>query len=81
MSSIVGSQGMQLVLPIHHNGTALARSKMILRAEKMNDAGSEDFTLNLHVKGRTLAKKDWFGKSDPYVQFCRCRPDGTFDVV
>ena len=81
MSSIIGSAGMQLTLPIEYNGRSLPRSKMILRAEKLQESGSEDFSLQMQMKGRALAKKDWFGKSDPYVQFCRLRPDGTFDVV
>jgi hypothetical protein len=81
ISSIVGSAGMQLVLPIELNGRPLPLSKMILRAEKLAEAGGEDFVLQMQVKGRALAKKDWFGKSDPYMQLCRLRPDGTFDVV
>ncbi len=72
---------MQLMLPIEYNGRPLPRSKIILRAEKLQDSGSESFNLQLQMKGRTLAKKDWFGKSDPYVQFCRLRPDGTYDIV
>ena len=72
---------MQLVLPMEHNGRSLLRSKMVLRAEKLGEAGGEDFSLQLSVKGRSLAKKDWFGKSDPYLQLCRLRPDGTFDIV
>jgi hypothetical protein len=81
ISSIVGSPGMQLVLPMERDGRVLLRSKMILRAEKLGEAAGEDFDLQLAVKGRALAKKDWFGKSDPYLQFCRLRPDGTFDIV
>jgi hypothetical protein len=72
---------MQLVLPVELNGRPLLRSKIILRSEKLDQAGTEDFSLQLHVKGRALAKKDWFGKSDPYMQICRLRPDGTFDIV
>jgi hypothetical protein len=72
---------MQLVLPMERSGKILARSKMILRVEKLGEAAGEDFTLQLAIKGRALAKKDWFGKSDPYMQFCRLRPDGTFDIV
>ena len=72
---------MQLVLPMERDGRVLLRSKMILRAEKLGEAAGEDFDLQLAVKGRALAKKDWFGKSDPYLQFCRLRPDGTFDIV
>jgi hypothetical protein len=81
ISSIVGSAGMQLLLPIEYKGRPLPRSKMILRAEKLQDPGSATFNLQLKMKGKSLAKKDWFGKSDPYVQFCRLRPDGAFDVV
>jgi hypothetical protein len=72
---------MQLVLPMERDGRPLLRSKMILRAEKLGETAGEDFSLQLVVKGRALAKKDWFGKSDPYMQFCRLRPDGTFDIV
>ena len=35
----------------------------------------------MQARGVKLAKKDWFGKSDPYLQFCRLRPDGTYDIV
>jgi hypothetical protein len=72
---------MQMTLPIEYNGRPLPRSKLILRAEKLTGSDEEDFLLLVAARGNALAKKDWFGKSDPYAQFCRLRPDGTFDVV
>jgi hypothetical protein len=80
LAGIIGSPGRQLILPVEVNGRPHPRSKVIIRAEQLG--GSSGVCLaNVQVKGVKLAKKDWFGKSDPYLQFCRIRPDGTFDVI
>lgn len=80
LASIVGAPGRQLTLPIEVNNRPHPRSKIIIRIEQLG--GSSGVSLvNVQVRGIKLAKKDWFGKSDPYLQFCRSRPDGAFDIV
>ena len=80
LASIVGAPGRLLSMPLEINGKPHPRSKIIFRIEQLG--GSSGVSLaNMQVRGVKLAKKDWFGKSDPYLQFCRLRPDGTLDIV
>ena len=50
IAHIVGSAGMQLVLPVELNGKPLPKSRMVLRAEKLAENGGESYVLNLQVK-------------------------------
>lgn len=80
LASIVGSPGRQQILPLDVNGRPHPRSKIIIRVEQLGGSGGVCIA-NVQARGVKLAKKDWFGKSDPYLQFCRLRPDGTYDIV
>ena len=80
LAGVIGSPGRQLIMPLEINSRAHPRSKIVIRAEQLGGS-SGTFLASVQVRGVKLAKKDWFGKSDPYLQFCRARPDGTFDTV
>ena len=67
LASIVGSPGRQQILPLDVNGRPHPRSKIIIRVEQLG--GSSGVCIaNVQARGVKLAKKDWFGKSDPYLQ-------------
>ena len=36
---------------------------------------------HMQFKGEKLDKKDFFGKSDPYLEFFRSNEDGSFTIV
>ena len=38
-------------------------------------------SVSLTLSGKGLDKKDFFGKSDPYLEFQRCNEDNTYTVV
>jgi hypothetical protein len=80
LAGVIGSPGRQLIMPLEINSRAHPRSKIVIRAEQLGGS-SGTYLASVQVRGVKLAKKDWFGKSDPYLQFCRARPDGTFDTV
>jgi hypothetical protein len=80
LASVVGSPGRQLILPLDVNNRPHPRSKIIIRIEQLG-GGMGVCLVNVQARGVKLAKKDWFGKSDPYLQFCRLRPDGMHDIV
>jgi len=49
--------------------------KLIVRAEELRESREIYF---LQFKGKKLDKKDFFGKSDPYLVFYRLRSDGQW---
>ena len=51
---------------------------LLIRAEEVSD--SKD-VVTFCLSGKGLDKKDWFGKSDPYLEFQRCNEDNTYTVV
>lgn len=51
---------------------------IIVRSEEVNHNRDE---VTLHLCGKKLDKKDFFGKSDPFLVFERCNEDNSFSVV
>ena len=47
-------------------------------AEEMKDIQMNVF---LRFEGRNLDKKDWFGKSDPFLRILRKRQDNSWEAV
>ena len=49
----------------------------------INSKETSDSALSVifHLAGHKLARKDFFGKSDPFLRIYRKRNDGTYDVV
>ena len=65
----------------YHSNNNFKRGSLgtiIVRAEEIS-ANKDIVTFSLSGKG--LDKKDWFGKSDPYLEFQRCNEDNTYTVV
>ncbi|XP_052780643.1 copine-8-like isoform X1 [Mya arenaria] len=52
--------------------------KIICRAEELGNCKE---VIHLQMKGSQLDKKDFFGKSDPYLEFQRANEDNSFTVV
>ncbi|XP_048738770.2 copine-8-like isoform X2 [Ostrea edulis] len=54
------------------------QGQIIVRAEEMS---SSKEMLTLHFSGSKLDKKDFFGKSDPFLIFYKANEDGSFTAV
>lgn len=67
-------QGKSLVL-VDKKGRNLSTSKLIIRCEELT--GSND-VLIMDIRGDKLDKKDFFGKSDPFIEMSRLREDGVW---
>nr|KAG5706039.1 hypothetical protein BaRGS_028148 [Batillaria attramentaria] len=76
LGEIVGSPGSKLEKPLR--GPARDNGKIILRVEEL---GSCKEIATMHFKATNLDKKDFFGKSDPFLVFNRANEDGSFTVV
>jgi hypothetical protein len=51
---------------------------IILTAEELSTCKEE---VTLQFNGRKLDKKDWFGKSDPFLAFYKVNEDGSYTVA
>lgn len=51
---------------------------IIIRSEEVSTCKD---VLNLQLCGKKLDKKDFFGKSDPYLEFKRCNEDNSYTTV
>ncbi len=60
------------------DGSARACGRIILRAEEVSDVRGN---VRLQLRGHSLDKKDWFGKSDPYVVISRRSNAGAVTVI
>eukprot|EP01027_Heterolobosea_sp_BB2_P009704 GEZU01014294.1.p1 GENE.GEZU01014294.1~~GEZU01014294.1.p1 ORF type:complete len:479 (+),score=115.69 GEZU01014294.1:68-1438(+) len=76
LGEIVGARGQVLHRPIMNRNRKTGT--MIIRAEEV--AANND-TVALQFAGAKLAKKDFLGKSDPYLVISKQNEDGTFTVV
>ncbi|ESO91349.1 hypothetical protein LOTGIDRAFT_209681 [Lottia gigantea] len=76
LGEIVGSHGSclkrKLVGPATDNGAIIVRAEEILACKEV---------INMHIKGSDLDKKDFFGKSDPYLTISRANEDSSYTVV
>ncbi|XP_036362931.1 copine-8-like isoform X1 [Octopus sinensis] len=59
-------------------GSAIDNGKIILRAEEVNICKDK---LTLQFQATNLDKKDFFGKSDPFLIFYRANEDRSFTAV
>lgn len=69
-----------LVLPLYlKTNTHAGEGKIILRA--VEESGTKDQMLKMKMSGSRLDKKDFFGKSDPYLEFSKVMSDGGTQVT
>lgn len=67
-----GSIDKPLQGPTRNNG------KIMIRVEELGNCKE---VVHLQFRGSSLDKKDFFGKSDPYLEFLRVNEDNSFTVV
>uniref|UniRef100_F6WJF4 C2 domain-containing protein n=1 Tax=Ciona intestinalis TaxID=7719 RepID=F6WJF4_CIOIN len=61
-----------------HRGTSSRNTgRIVIMAEELDS--SKDI-IRMKFNGRKLDKKDLFGKSDPFMVFCRCNENNSFTV-
>lgn len=76
LGELVGAPGGKLEKPLR--GPRRSNGTILLRAEELNKCKEE---ITLHFRASHLDKKDFFGKSDPYLQISRVNEDGSYTVV
>ncbi|XP_078340073.1 copine-8-like isoform X1 [Crassostrea virginica] len=76
VGELVGAPGGKLEKPLR--GPRKSNGIILLRAEELNKCKEE---VTLHFRASHLDKKDFFGKSDPYLQISRVNEDGSYTVV
>lgn len=70
--------GKKLTRPlVLHNGKPAGKGTITIFAEEVKD----NRVVNFEVQARKLDKKDFWGKSDPYLEFCKQSPDGKWQMV
>lgn len=57
---------------------ALKGSYLIVTAEELTNDNNE---VILELKGQKLDKKDFFGKSDPFLEFYKLTDTGNYTLV
>ncbi|XP_077865165.1 copine-8-like [Saccoglossus kowalevskii] len=76
LGEILGSPNQRLQKPLTGHGRKNAGT-ITLSAEELSNCKDE---LTMQFRGIKLDKKDFFGKSDPYLVFHRCNEDNTFTI-
>ncbi|XP_033106562.1 copine-8-like isoform X2 [Anneissia japonica] len=76
LGQIVGAQGSRLVKDLRSNQTKYGT--IIITYEELSSCKDE---AQMQFQGIKLAKKDLFGKSDPYLIFYRCNENMSFTVA
>lgn len=76
LGEIVGSPNGVMKRPL--KGPVAKNGDIIIRSEEMSNCKE---IITLQFKANKLDKKDFFGKSDPYLEFQRSNEDGSFTVV
>ncbi|XP_061178881.1 copine-8-like [Saccostrea echinata] len=76
LGEIVGAPGGKLEKPLQ--GSRKKNGTIIVRGEELSNCKEE---ITLHFRASHLDKKDFFGKSDPYLQLSRVNEDGSYTVV
>eukprot|EP00124_Ichthyophonus_hoferi_P005053 Ihof_evm2s653 gene=Ihof_evmTU2s653 len=74
LGQIMGSTGQKLAVTLRKYPTAV----IIIRGEMVT---SQDALIHFTLSAESLDKKDFLGKSDPYVTIYRCNHDKTFSPV
>ncbi|XP_077970861.1 uncharacterized protein LOC120327759 isoform X1 [Styela clava] len=75
LGEIVGSPGSKFQAPLKIESRT--KGKIIVTAEELDSSKDVAF---MEWNGKKLDKKDLFGKSDPFMVFCRCNEDNSFTV-
>jgi hypothetical protein len=70
--------GQTIVKTLKRPGSQKERGKLRVSCEEIADC---KFNVNIQMRAENLVKKDWFGKSDPYIEIGRGNEDGSFTVV
>ncbi|KAK3612048.1 hypothetical protein CHS0354_021732 [Potamilus streckersoni] len=76
LGELVGCGGGKLERPLQ--GLVGGAGSIIVRAEEVS---SSKEIVTLHFRAHNLDKKDFFGKSDPFLVFYRANEDNSFTVV
>nr|CAB3233484.1 copine-8-like [Phallusia mammillata] len=76
LGEVVGSAGSKYSTPLR-GVSSQDHGKIIISAEELDSSKDVIF---MEFNGRKLDKKDLFGKSDPFMVFCRCNEDNSFTV-
>lgn len=77
MGDVVGAGNGSFVGDLKKDTTGKKRGVLHVNAEEIGGANG---TVHLHFRAQGLDNKDWFGKSDPYLQFSYQGGDGQFRV-
>uniref|UniRef100_A0A914DCL5 C2 domain-containing protein n=1 Tax=Acrobeloides nanus TaxID=290746 RepID=A0A914DCL5_9BILA len=77
LAEIIASNNGTFVLPL--KDVNAPRSRIIIHAEEIDEGQKE--SLRFHIHGRSLDKKDFFGKSDPFLKFYRLNSDESRQLV
>ncbi|XP_022084005.1 copine-8-like isoform X1 [Acanthaster planci] len=75
LGEIMGSSGCKLKKPL--SGPAKNCGSIIVKGEEMSECRD---MITMQFKGENLDKKDFLGKSDPFLVFHRCNEDGSFTI-
>lgn len=76
LGEIVGSPGGKIEKPLTLQN--YQKGRIIVRAEEMSSCKE---VVTLQFKALHLDKKDFFGKSDPYLVFYRANEDNSYTIV
>jgi hypothetical protein len=77
LGEIVSAPNTKLTRPLKGNYGSAAGS-IIVRSEEVSQ--SKDI-IQFQLKANKVDKKDFFGKSDPFLNFYRCNEDNSFTLV
>ncbi|KAI1733143.1 copine domain-containing protein [Ditylenchus destructor] len=77
LSEIVAAPSGRLTIPMRYSGRQCG--SLIITAEELDEGQKESVYFVCH--GRSLDKKDLFGKSDPFLEFYRIGEDGSRQMV
>lgn len=77
LANVMMAPGQQLIGPLRGKGNGTQGSVTIRGEERIETKQ----TLSIHFAAEKLDKKDFFGKSDPFLIFYRSREGGQWEVV
>lgn len=78
LGSIIGENGGRLEKQLTNKEVNKNRGKIILTCEELSECKD---VVTIQFRGHKLDKKDFFGKSDPFLVFYRCNEDSSFTAV
>lgn len=78
LAELVGAASGKWTKELHTSKSRASRGQLTVLSEEVGNTNASIF---LTLAGSGLDKKDFFGKSDPYVLISKAREDGTFVLV